>query len=455
MERHAAGTARVVPIIVRKCDWETATFAKCQGFPRDNKAVATHPDGEDAALTEVAKELRKLARDIIDDRSTPTSATGKPAEIFCPKTWWQRHRRALFAGTGVVMALVLVAGTIAFLQSRAATLEGNRDLRLAAYERAANRFAVAARWNPLSSDARWGARLASLGAKISDMEHQGADFSRELEALERQRANDPVVRLFAGDRAFDAYRRGNGMENLAAAVTAYSAAAQSDDAFPEAHARLGFLADLGGDLPASEQEWRKAVAQLRNDAPLAMKYRNGLAGVLAQLGHTEQALRLYDGDPEHARSIIEAAMLRWQGPPTYDVLGQARDRLEQVHSHLAGTGAADAWGFKAGGELVFFGRIEAHRCLAAVALATTNHMLSRHQSASTEPDEVIFGVDCQEGQADILLVICDRLTLAAAPINTRAEAARAWLHCPATAQREKLPAEQPASGRQVTRRTQT
>lgn len=57
------GRSFVVPILLRACDWETAPFARCQGFPRDNQPVATHPAGEDAALTDVTKELRKLVEE--------------------------------------------------------------------------------------------------------------------------------------------------------------------------------------------------------------------------------------------------------------------------------------------------------------------------------------------------------------------------------------------------------
>ena len=39
MERHEAGTARVIPVILRPVDWHTAPFGKLQALPRDGKPV--------------------------------------------------------------------------------------------------------------------------------------------------------------------------------------------------------------------------------------------------------------------------------------------------------------------------------------------------------------------------------------------------------------------------------
>lgn len=447
LERESRGEARVVPVIVRPCDWHSAAFAECQALPADGEPVATHPDGEDQAFTKVAQSLRKLAKELTDTHSS--AAIGRRAEIYRPRPWWQRHLRALVAAGVVGLLLVALAAGSAFTKSREQLRQGERDVRLGAYERAAERFAAAARWNPFSSDARWGARLASLGTMIGDMEHRAADFSRELESLERERPHDPVVRLFAGDRAFDAYRRGGGAASLAAAATAYRKAVESDDAFPEAHARLGFLLDFGGDLPAAERAWRKAVALLEGHAALGAKYRNGLAGVLAQQGRSEDALRLYDGDPEYARSGIDGAMLRWQAGASVDALGQARDRLERLRLQLAGNGAAEAWGFKAGGDIVLFGRIEAQRCLAELALAATGHLLGRNEAAGSAG--LLDTGDCRLVRSDVTLLVCHQLARAAAVGNARAEGTRDWLRCPVPKRERVLRPEE----RSATWRTDT
>lgn len=59
LERHAAGTARVIPIILRDCDWTEMEFAKLQALPKNAKPIATF-ENEDEAYTFIAKQIRKL-----------------------------------------------------------------------------------------------------------------------------------------------------------------------------------------------------------------------------------------------------------------------------------------------------------------------------------------------------------------------------------------------------------
>lgn len=41
LERHTAGTARVIPIILRPCDWQATPFAKLQALPDHGKPIAS------------------------------------------------------------------------------------------------------------------------------------------------------------------------------------------------------------------------------------------------------------------------------------------------------------------------------------------------------------------------------------------------------------------------------
>ena len=59
MQRHDDGTARVVPIILRPCQWSSLPYAKLQALPRNARPVTDHPD-RDAAFTEIATEIERL-----------------------------------------------------------------------------------------------------------------------------------------------------------------------------------------------------------------------------------------------------------------------------------------------------------------------------------------------------------------------------------------------------------
>src|ERR1700730_15817417 len=50
LERHKRRQARVIPIILRPCDWHSAPFGSLQCLPRDGKAVTTWQNLDEAFL---------------------------------------------------------------------------------------------------------------------------------------------------------------------------------------------------------------------------------------------------------------------------------------------------------------------------------------------------------------------------------------------------------------------
>ena len=88
MERHEAGKARVIPIILRPCDWETSTFGKLQALPNGAAPVTEWPN-RDSALRDVAKGIRAVVEELLDaSSSAATSSAGgskSPPRIFIPR----------------------------------------------------------------------------------------------------------------------------------------------------------------------------------------------------------------------------------------------------------------------------------------------------------------------------------------------------------------------------------
>jgi hypothetical protein len=58
MDRHQAGTATVIPVILRSVDWSGASFAKLQALPTEARAVTSWPN-VDEAFTDVARGVRR------------------------------------------------------------------------------------------------------------------------------------------------------------------------------------------------------------------------------------------------------------------------------------------------------------------------------------------------------------------------------------------------------------
>lgn len=85
LRRHEQGTAVVIPVCVRSCDWSDAPFGKILGLPRDMKPVTAWTD-RDEAWTDVSRGIRKAAEDLLerrlrssDRRSSEQDGGGQPA----------------------------------------------------------------------------------------------------------------------------------------------------------------------------------------------------------------------------------------------------------------------------------------------------------------------------------------------------------------------------------------
>src|SRR6266446_760551 len=91
LERHEAGEARVIPIILRPVDWEHEPFLqKLQALPTDAKPVITWPSppSYDTAFTDIVKGIRKV---IEEYQQNPLLSTSKAAPL-----WNVPHRRNPF-----------------------------------------------------------------------------------------------------------------------------------------------------------------------------------------------------------------------------------------------------------------------------------------------------------------------------------------------------------------------
>ncbi|HEY6285805.1 MAG TPA: tetratricopeptide repeat protein [Ktedonobacteraceae bacterium] len=61
MERHEAGDARVIPIILRPTEWRSSPFSKLQALPTNGRPVTKWPN-RDEALLDVAKGIREVIK---------------------------------------------------------------------------------------------------------------------------------------------------------------------------------------------------------------------------------------------------------------------------------------------------------------------------------------------------------------------------------------------------------
>src|SRR5207248_7396327 len=75
LERHKAGEARVIPIILRPVDWKAEpALSELQALPTNAKAV-TEWSNRDRAFLDIAKGIRKAVEDLSKDTGTAPQIT--------------------------------------------------------------------------------------------------------------------------------------------------------------------------------------------------------------------------------------------------------------------------------------------------------------------------------------------------------------------------------------------
>lgn len=105
IERHQRGEARVIPLILRPCDWHDAPFGSLEALPRNRKPISTwkHPD---EAFAEVAHYLRQIIEHPEDTSLTLIRSSNPPTQ--------QKHipRRSILT---LVLSTIGTAGAAGML----------------------------------------------------------------------------------------------------------------------------------------------------------------------------------------------------------------------------------------------------------------------------------------------------------------------------------------------------
>jgi hypothetical protein len=120
LERHAAGEAVVIPVILRPVDWQATPFGAFQALPRDGKPVTTF-ENLDIALQQVASGIRAA----IEKRIQPRRREIAPPVISPPASALSGSCLDLIA-----QSLTLYIGPIAGVVVRQAALRCRAPLEL-------------------------------------------------------------------------------------------------------------------------------------------------------------------------------------------------------------------------------------------------------------------------------------------------------------------------------------
>lgn len=351
---HQAGQARVVPVVLKSCSWQSSPLGQLQALPRDGVPVVESPFPDQLYL-QVIEGLEQVAGELNAGRhgaeapgkppappaeqpsaqspDVPTEAPlEQPPELPLPPVsrWrlllaWCRqcvvgHPRQLAAA--LVLALGLGGAAVWLAQWQAARQAAIRaDLRIDRPDLALDKLAAVPGWLdvPLGLG-----RLRQVVQLHEDSRQMGADnieLTRKLDELTRQAPQDADLRFIRARRLWL-----QGVDSEAASrelQAALLSVLQADASYAAAEDMLGLLANREGRLADAalhhEAAWKKA--------PAVPEYLSNHARSLLDLGQPDRAADLYaQAPPGYALAPAEAALAAWaSGRP-----GKALDRQNEA-----------------------------------------------------------------------------------------------------------------------------
>jgi tetratricopeptide (TPR) repeat protein len=270
LERHDRGEARVVPIILRPCDWETSRFARLQAYPTDGKPVVDWTT-QDHGFLNVVNGLRRVVDEIC---GTAKIVRVGRMEVAVPKFGLKLGMLA------AALVAVLAAGTWVWSSAYSSALaEGERWLDIGRFDKAEQPLQRAIRLNPLSGRASAGKAACEVNKSRADP----AEFDRRLAPLLTTYPNNAFLRMLRGDQF-------NSGAQLDSAKQAYQQAVRLRPSLADAWWRLGVVSSLEREYDAAIKQLEKA----RDLSPESARYQDALAGAYFQSGDLPTSLDLYE-----------------------------------------------------------------------------------------------------------------------------------------------------------------
>jgi tetratricopeptide (TPR) repeat protein len=81
LRRHEEGEARVIPVILRPCDWEESPIGKLQALPQDGKPVTTWSN-QDEAFLNITKGVRASVKGLASKRIKSNASINSSASLY-------------------------------------------------------------------------------------------------------------------------------------------------------------------------------------------------------------------------------------------------------------------------------------------------------------------------------------------------------------------------------------
>lgn len=311
-----ARRTRIVPVILRSCDWQHSAFARFNALPPDGEAIveAAHPDQRHTA---VAQGLRALAEELAGEVEKPVPGTSAlppekcrfrinrlnlgvvkpgPYDIRLPMRKG-RCLAGLLAGLAG-LALLLIAGV--YLWLRGPLEEAQSHLRIARYDLAQEALQAVPERLSFWPGVALLREKAALGRRFqANPDDEAAVVT--LNRLRRAHPRDADLLVLEG---WLQYRQGMVNEARASAETA----TQADPSLAEAWFLLGLVQDDAGDKAKAESAYQQAADLAPDTSP---HYRDNLARLYLERGAHGEAVAEYRKINAYPLARLEQALAHW------------------------------------------------------------------------------------------------------------------------------------------------
>ena len=406
MRLHAAGRLRIVPVILRSCDWQQASFARFIALPTDGRPVveAEFPDRGYAevvaGLRGMVAELRGLPPVLRHDAMSVPTLPRPPTTAPRPRPRW----------LPIALAVALLAAALSWTAQRRlndAAAEVQRALHIGAYDRA---LAVGSGLLPEAAAAWWPSwrflrDKARLGLALYQPPQDWQAIGDGVEGLLRAHPADADLRVLQAQLVLQRD------EDTRAARPAVNAALKSDPGNAEAWFLLGNDLDREGDAARAASAYLRAM-QLAPEVPV---YRNNWAHVALESSRTpaafEQAHARYQGIRQYPLSWLERAQALWALGRWREAADAQREALRELDDAglMARLFNRRAWVFLLlSDEGKRLPTLEEKRCYAVLAEAASQR-LAQAAAGSAAPADPWPPSGCPRPPLHVAEVLADDL----------------------------------------------
>jgi tetratricopeptide (TPR) repeat protein len=393
IRRHDAAQARVVPVILRSCDWEHSRFARFNALPPDGVPVveAEHPDQRFVA---VAKGLRAIVAELTspDAASTtpnPTRSDASPAtssapgaeapsadagarhvpsagDASAPAPKSQLGAKPLLLGLGILVLLTaLLGGSIYFFVLSSPLAQARDAMRMVRYDTALDALDTVPIWLRHWPELAAFRAKAGLGAKTYQSPPDWESIGKDLHRQRAERPTDADLMVLEAQYWLRQW-------NYDKARSLVEAAVKEDQNNAEAWFLPGLDRDLSGDTAAAVENYRKAVEA----APSSPHYCSNLARGLLELGIFHEALQEYRKISQFPLARVEQALAHWAQGEMREAADAARDALKMLGDAGLSTRFYNrrAWLFRLPNKGIRLSSPEDKRCYALLGEAASRRL---------------------------------------------------------------------------------